>query len=122
MTAAGVATGTVVGLALLLWVVALIRQDRLYAGYGVIFVLGTIAAMTVLLVPPLLRLVTALSVALLPVPSLGLGALVIFTFLIVYVFIQISVLSNRVMTLTQELAIRGSQQGQGTQSSTAQPH
>jgi hypothetical protein len=122
MTAAGVATGTVVGLALLLWVVALIRQDRLYAGYGVIFVLGTIAAMTVLLVPPLLRLMTALSVALLPVPSLGLGALVIFTFLIVYVFIQISVLSNRVMTLTQELAIRGSQQGQGTQSSTAQPH
>jgi hypothetical protein len=122
MTAAGIAAGTVIGLALLVWVVTLIRQDRLYAGYGVIFVLGTVAAMTVLLVPPLLRVVTALSVALLPVPSLGLGALVIFTFLIVYVFIQISVLSNRVMMLTQELAIRGSQQGQGTQSGTAQPH
>jgi hypothetical protein len=121
MTAAGIAAGTAIGLALLLWVVALIRQDRLYAGYGVIFVLGTIAAMTVLLVPPLLRVVTALSVALLPVPSLGLGALVIFTFLIVYVFIQISVLSNRVMTLTQELAIRGSEQGHGARSGTAQP-
>ncbi len=120
MTAAGIVAGTVVGLALLLWVVTLVRQDRLYAGYGVIFVFGTLAAMAVLLVPPLLRLATEASVALLPAPSLGLGALVIFTFLIVYVFVQISILSNRVMTLTQELAIRSPQQGHGV-SGTAQP-
>jgi hypothetical protein len=121
MTTAGIAGGTVVGLALLLWVVTLIRQDRLYAGYGVIFVFGTLAAMAVLLVPPLLRLATEASAALLPVPSLGLGVLVIFTFLIVYVFVQISVLSNRVMTLTQELAIRSPQQWHGARSGTAQP-
>jgi uncharacterized protein YybS (DUF2232 family) len=121
MTAAGIAAGTAVGVALLLWVVTLISQDRLYAGYGVIFVFGTIAAMAVLLVPPLLRAATAASAALLPVPSLGLGALVIFTFLIVYVFVQISVLSNRVMTLTQELAIRSPQQGPGAASGAAPP-
>jgi hypothetical protein len=120
MTVAGIAVAAAVGLVLLLWVVTLIRQDRLYAGYGVIFVLGTMAALAVLLVPPLLGAATAASTALLPVPSLALGAIVIFTFLIVYLFVQISVLSNRVMTLTQELAIRSPQQG--VRSGSARPH
>jgi hypothetical protein len=106
MTAVGLVAVTAFCVALLLWVVYLIRQDRLYAGYGVIFVVGTIALMVLLDVPPLLRAVTAASVALLPVPSLTLIALVALTLLVVYVFIQISVLSNRVMRLTQELAIR----------------
>ncbi len=94
MTTVGIVTATLIGIALLVWVVDLVRQDRLYAGYGVIFVFGTLAAIVVLLVPPLLRLATAASVALLPVPSLSFVALVILTFLMVYVFIQLSVLSN----------------------------
>ena len=40
---------------------------------------------------------------------MSLVALVILTFLMVYVFVQISILSNRVMRLTQELAIRSPQ-------------
>jgi len=106
MTTAGIVAAMAIGFGLLLWVVMLIRQDRLYAGYGVIFIVGTIAAMTVLAVPPLLRIATDASVALMPVPSLSLVAIVLLAFLVVYVFIQISVLSNRVMRLTQELAIR----------------
>ena len=106
MTIAGVVLGVAIGLVLVLWVVNLIRQDRLYVGYGVIFVLGTLAAMTVLIVPPLLDTVTRASASLLPVPALSLVPLVLFTFLMVYVFAQISILSNRVMRLTQELAMR----------------
>ena len=121
MTTVGIVAGTAIGLVLLVWVVNLVRQDRLYAGYGVIFVLGTIAAITVLIVPPLLRAATAASLALLPVPSLSLVALVTLTFLMVYVFIQISVLSNRVMRLTQELAIRSPQRQDGVQAGTARP-
>lgn len=109
MTAAGIVAGLVIGLGLLLWVTALIRQDRLYAGYGVIFIVGTLAAMSVLAIPPLLQFATEASVALMPVSSLSLVAIVLLTFLVVYVFIQISVLSNRVMKLTQELAIRGAE-------------
>jgi len=112
MTPAGVLVFVAIGFALLLWVVALIRQDRLYAGYGVIFIVGTIGAIIVLAIPPLLRLATAASVALMPVPSLSLVAIVLLTFLVVYVFIQISVLSNRVMRLTQELAIRRAERDQ----------
>lgn len=106
MTTAGIVVAMAIGFGLLLWVVMLIRQDRLYAGYGVIFIVGTIAAMTVLAAPPLLRIATDASVALMPVPSLSLVAIVLLTFLVVYIFIQISVLANRVMRLTQELAIR----------------
>jgi hypothetical protein len=122
MTGTGIAAAAAIGVAFLFWVVNLIRQDRLYAGYGVIFVFGTIATMAVLVVPPLLRVVTAASVALLPVPSLSLIAIVILTLLVVYVFIQISVLSNRVMRLTQELAIRNAQHEHGIEPGTARPH
>jgi len=110
MTIAGVVLGIAVGIVLLAWVVTLIRRGRLYVGYGVIFVFGTLVAMTILIVPSLLGAVTRASVALLPVPSLIIGALVIFTFLMVYVFTQITILSNRVMRLTQELAIRNARQ------------
>jgi hypothetical protein len=109
MTPAGVLSGALIGCVLLIWVVNLIRNGRLYVGYGVIFVLGTLTAIVVLLVPGLLEAVTAASVALVPVPSLSIGAIAIMLFLLVYVFTQITVLSNRVMHLTQELAIRGAQ-------------
>jgi len=110
MTIAGVFLGIAIGIVLLAWVVTLIRRGRLYVGYGVIFVFGTLVAMTILIVPALLGAVTRASVALLPVPSLIIVALVIFTFLMVYVFTQITILSNRVMRLTQELAIRNAKQ------------
>jgi|SRR5579864_5629318 len=108
MTFAGVTVAVAIGVVLLFWVVNLIRHDRLYVGYGVIFVLGTSAAIVVLLLPPLLDALTRASAALLAAPSLSIVPLAIFTFLMVYVFAQITILSNRVTRLTQELAIRNS--------------
>jgi hypothetical protein len=109
VTPLGTLAVSAIGVALILWVVHLIRSDRLYVGYGVIFVFGTLAAMAILAAPPLLRIATGVSDVLLPRPSLTALALVILTFLMVYVFIQISVLANRVIRLTQELAIRDAQ-------------
>ena len=106
MTNAGVALGILIGIILMLWVVNLIRRDRLYIGYGVIFVVGILVALAVLIVRPLLESMMAITQALLPTPSLSLIALVIMLFLFVYIFAQITMLSNRVMRLTQELAIR----------------
>ena len=110
MTALGVIFGAAIGIVLLLWVSNLIRHDRLYIGYGVIFVVGTLAATAVLLVPSLLDAVTRGSIALLPVASLTIVPLALFTFLMVYVFAQITILSNRVARLTQELAIRNARE------------
>jgi len=115
MTVAGTIAVAAIGLALLVWVVALIRSDKLYVGYGVIFVFGTLAALTIVVIPPLLAVATDVSTELLPQPALGALAIVILTFLMVYVFTQISVLSNRVTRLTQELALRNAQQP-GTES------
>lgn len=106
MTIVGTAIVMAIGLSLLLWVVNLIRGDRLYVGYGVIFIFGTVAAMLVLALPPLRLTATRLSVVIMPEPSLSGLAIIILTFLIVYAFIQISVLANRVIKLTQELAMR----------------
>jgi hypothetical protein len=108
VTLAGTLAVTAIGLALLLWVVNLIRSDRLYVGYGVIFVLGTLATMGIVVVAPLRDAAAEISRVLMPQPSLAAPAIVILVFLMVYVFIQISVLSNRVTRLTQELAIRNS--------------
>ena len=102
MTNAGITLGIVVGLILLVWVFSLIRRDRLYVGYGVIFVVGTIAALAVLIVRPLLDAVAAASEALLPMASLSRVALLIMLFLLVYVFTQITVLSNRSAILTRK--------------------
>jgi hypothetical protein len=121
VTPAGVLAGALTGCILLIWVINLIRNGRLYVGYGVIFVFGTLAAIAVLVVPRLLEAVSALSVALVPVPSLGIGAIVIMLFLLVYVFTQITVLSNRVMHLTQELAIRSAQRQSRAQPEAGEP-
>jgi hypothetical protein len=121
VTLAGVVAGALLGCVLLIWVVNLIRNGRLYVGYGVIFVFGTLAAIAILLVPQLLQAVTAASVALVPAPSLSIGAIVIMLFLLVYVFTQITVLSNRVMDLTQELAIRGARRQSRTHPEPGEP-
>jgi hypothetical protein len=121
MTAAGIVVSAVIGAVLLLWVVNLIRHDRLYVGYGVIFVIGTLAALAVLLVPPLLAVLTWASAALLAVPALSIVPLALFTFLMVYVFAQITILSNRVMRLTQELAIRNARQDGQVEPSALEP-
>jgi hypothetical protein len=121
MTGAGVLLGAAIGIALLLWVANLIRHDRLYIGYGVIFVVGTLAATIVLIVPSLLDAVTRGSVALLPVASLSIVPLALFTFLMVYVFAQITILANRVTRLTQELAIRNARQESDVEARAAEP-
>jgi hypothetical protein len=120
MTLAGVLIGVVVGVALLLWVANLVRNDRLYVGYGVIFILGTLAAMLILIVPALRVAVTRASVALLPEASLSVVPLALLTFLMVYVFAQITILSNRVARLTQELAIRNAQRAPDVDASTTE--
>jgi len=121
MTTAGVAVSVAIGAVLLLWVVNLIRQDRLYVGYGVIFVIGTVAALVVLLIHALLAGMTRASEALLAVPALSLVPLALFTFLMVYVFAQITILSNRVRRLTQELAIRNAREDRALEPHAVEP-
>ena len=99
------------------WVLNLVRRGRLYVGYGIV-ILGLVSLVTFLSIAPVLRgLARSVLHALFPrepVAVVGLGALLV---LLIYVLHQLSVLPDRVATLTQELAIRraeGSPSGAGS--------
>ena len=106
MTLQGTIVLILIGLAFLLWTLNLVRRGRLYVGYGVIFVLTIIMVIGILAVPGLLTLVTHLVGAVFPASALTLLALCFIVLLLVYILSQMTIISNRVAVLAQELAIR----------------
>lgn len=121
MTIQGIIVLDLIGLVLLFWVLDLVRRDRLYVGYGVIFVLTILGVILILSVPTLLTFVTRLVGAIFPASALTLLALCFIVLMLVYVLTQLTLVSNRVAALVQELAVqrakesieRGSRQAGG---------
>jgi hypothetical protein len=109
MTIWGVLIFDGLGLALLVWLGNLIRRGRLYVGYGAILLLSIIAVMVIVSFPPLERfLINALESVF---PS---SAVVIMTFgylflMIIYLLTQVTLLSDRLAALIQDIAIRETQ-------------
>jgi hypothetical protein len=93
-------------LVLIAWVIHLVRRDRLYSGYGALLIVTFGGAALIILVPGLLRMVTALMGALLPASALMMLAVFLILVMLVYILSQITLLSNRISLLTQELALR----------------
>jgi hypothetical protein len=115
MTVQGILILNLIALAFLLWVANLVRRGRLYAGYGVIFIMLTVIVMITLSVPKLLSLVVGLVGAVLPVSALTLLALGFIVFMLIYILTQLTMLSNRLTVLVQELAIQqASKHGEGS--------
>lgn len=106
MTVQGIIVLILIGLALLFWLLELVRRDRLYVGYGVVFILAILGVMIVLAIPPLLRLVTHLVGAIFPASALTLLALCFIVFTLVYTLTQVTIVSNRLAVVVQELAIQ----------------
>ena len=107
MSFQGVLLLDILGLILLLWVLSLIRHGRLYVGYGVILVTAIILVSLMISIPRLLIFITQLVGAEYPTSALSLLALGFFTFMLVYILTQITMLSNRLTRLIQRLAIEG---------------
>jgi hypothetical protein len=97
-------------LALVVWVLDLVRLGRLYVGYGVLAISVLVAAMIVVTVPAILTPLPAPVQALLEKGPLTLAAALLITLLMIYVLHQLTVLSNRIASIAQELAIRSSEQ------------
>jgi hypothetical protein len=110
MTFQGTIILDLIGLLLLLWVLNLVRRERLYVGYGVIFVLAILGIIVLLSVPKLLIYATHMVGAIFPTSALTLLALCFIVFLLVYVLTQVTLTSNRLANLVQELAIRGARE------------
>lgn len=88
------------------WVFQLVRREKLYVGYGVIFVLVISTGIAVLTVPVLIR--PLLSLTALAERSSGLIGVSLFFMLLmlIYILSQLTLLARRVTTLTQELALQ----------------
>jgi len=105
VTLQGILVVNFIGLVLLLWVLNLVRHGRLYVGYGVIFVVAILGAVVLLSVPWLLTAVTHLIGAIFPASALTLLALCFIVLMLLYILTQITIVSNRLSKLVQELAI-----------------
>ena len=98
----------VIGLFFLLWVLNLVRHGRLYVGYGVIFIAAILGTMVTLSIPQLLLGMTHLVGAIFPASALTLMALAFIVLMLLYVLSQLTLVSNRLAVLIQELAIERS--------------
>ena|ERR1044072_4473760 len=98
------------GLFFLLWVLNLVRHGRLYVGYGVIFIAAILGTMVMLSVPPFLLGVTHLLGAIFPASALTLLALCFIVLMLLYILSQLTLVSNRLAVLIQELAIERSRE------------
>ena len=106
MTIQGIIVLILIGLALVFWILDLVRRDRLYVGYGVVLILSIIAVVLMLSLPPLLACVTQLVGAIFPASALTLLALCFIVFMLIYVLTQVTIISNRLAAVVQELAVR----------------
>ena len=87
-------------------VLRLTMRGRLYVGYAVIWVTCLASAVVLLLVPPLLRFVTAAVGAMFPVSAVTFVALIFIFLVLIYFSCQLTILSNRVTATAQYIALR----------------
>jgi hypothetical protein len=106
VTLQGVLILDMAGILLLVWVLNLVRGGRLYVGYGVVFILATVLTMVALSIQALLRLLTRLVGAVYPTSALTLLAFGFIVLMLVYVLTQLTIVSNRVALVVQELALQ----------------
>src|SRR5262245_25711568 len=106
MTVQGSFILILIGLALLFWILDLVRRDRLYVGYGVTFILAILAAIFLLSSSRLLAFVTSMVGAFYPASALTLLALFFIVFMLIYVLTQVTIVSNRLALVVQEIAVQ----------------
>lgn len=106
MDSAAVAVIDVAAAWLIVWLFQLVRRDRLYVGYGVIFVLVIAAGILLLSFPAALGPLNRLAAAAARAPGLLALAFAFILLMLIYILTQVTLLANRLTTLVQELAIR----------------
>lgn len=106
MDSAAIAVIDLAAACLIVWLFQLVRRDRLYVGYGVIFVLVVGAGGVLLSLPAALGPLNRLAAAAARAPGLLALALAFILLMLIYILTQVTLLSNRLTTLAQELAIR----------------
>jgi len=102
------------------WILDLVRRGRLYVGYGIVLLALMGVAVSISVLPSIRSLAARLMGSLYPSEPVAVLGLATVLLLVIYILHQLSVLSDRVARLTQELAIRNAAPRAGV-SSPAEP-
>ncbi|MGH2536482.1 MAG: DUF2304 domain-containing protein [Candidatus Promineifilaceae bacterium] len=117
MTSHGIVLIDLVGLALIVLILNLVRTHKLIVGYAVLWCLAVGGMMIIISAPPLLALVTELVGATFPASALSLLAFIFVIIVLIFFSVQLSLLSARQSALIQELGLKELlAQGQATPS------
>jgi hypothetical protein len=103
-----------VGLLLIAWVFNLVRLGRLYVGYAVLVVVAIVGGTTGLVLAPIRRRAAVAFDALFPAVGIAVVVTTMAIVALVYVLTQLTILSNRLAELTQQLAILEARRGEAT--------
>lgn len=105
MTLQGAIVIDLLGLALILTIVHLTRTEKLYAGYGVIWLAAIVGGMTLVSFPPLLAFVSSALGALVEVSALTLLAFAFVFAVLIYMSVQITIAGARITEIARTIAL-----------------
>ena len=121
MNVGGTAAAWLLSFLLVAWIFDLVRRDRLYVGYGVIFVGAIAAGLAAISMPRGLAALSRLWTNVLPASGFFELVLLFVLVLLIYALSQLTLFSNRLTTLIQELAIREADAPKDSASRTRTP-
>ena len=105
MSLQGIVFIDLLGLALIVLIINLIRTKKLHAGYGVLWFLAIVALMIVISVPPLLEFLPKVVGAIFPASALSLLAFIFIFVVLIFFSVQLSIISARQVELAQAIAL-----------------
>jgi hypothetical protein len=106
MSTQGIILIDLVGLAIILLTANLVRIQKLYVGYGVLWTAAVVGLMTIVSVPGLLALVTKGVGAIFPASAVSLLAFVFIFVILIFFSVQLSLISSRQIELIQAIALK----------------
>ena len=110
MTVVGVVVFDVFNLAVLLWLLDSVRRGRLYVGYGGILIALLVGVVSTVSVPALRSTAAAALSTLFPAAPVPVVGFALVALLLIYVLGQLTILSNRLAQVIQELALKEARQ------------
>ena len=105
MSTQGIFLIDLVGLALIVLLLNLVRTHRLHVSYAALWLVAAIAVMTIISIPPLLAAVTTAVGAIYPASALTLLALALAFWMLIIFSVQLSTISARQVELAQAWAL-----------------
>jgi hypothetical protein len=108
------------GTAFILWLLNLVRLGRLYVGYAVLLIAALVGGAFAVGVAPIRRFVAGPLEALFPATGPLLAVVALLLVALVYLLTQLTIVSNRLAALVQELAISSAGRDRARREPTAE--